>query len=99
MISEDISEKTMDKMIDNIAQRIVQFEMEVPAILTLESSKPLSWIGSHIGRTFVAPWIGVFGYSAMAKAEEYMAIFEDRKNVERLIKRIEELSKNSRHKK
>jgi hypothetical protein len=99
MISEDISEKKMEQMIDNIAQRVVQFEMEVPAILTLESSKPLSWIGSHMGRTFVAPWIGVFGYSAMAKAEEYMVVFENRKNVERLIQRIEELSKNSRHKK
>jgi hypothetical protein len=52
-----------------------------------------------MGRTFVAPWIGVFGYSAMAKAEEYMVVFENRKNVERLIQRIEELSKNSRHKK
>jgi hypothetical protein len=40
----------------------------------------------------IAPWFGVLGWDAMHKADAYMAIFEDRKNVEKLISRIEELA-------
>jgi len=66
--------------------------METPAILALETMKPLSWIGSQMGRIFLTPWAGIFGYSAMEKTDRYMMIFEKRENVDRLIKRIEDLS-------
>jgi hypothetical protein len=79
-------------MIDNIAKKVVAAGMETPAILTLQTSKPLSWIGGHMGRVMIAPWFGVFGWDAMHKADAYMALFEDRNNVEKLICRIEELA-------
>lgn len=92
MLPQDIDPEEAEEMIDKIARKIVEAGMETPAILTLETSKPMSWIGSQIGRVMIAPWFGVLGWDAMHKADAYMAIFEDRKNVEKLISRIEELA-------
>jgi hypothetical protein len=92
MLAQGIDPEEAEEMIDKIARKIVDAGMEAPAILTLETSKPMSWIGSQLGRVMVAPWFGVLGWDAMQKADAYMAIFEDRKNVEKLIKRIEELA-------
>ncbi|MFQ6052725.1 MAG: hypothetical protein ACE5OO_00655 [Candidatus Bathyarchaeia archaeon] len=92
MYAEEINPAVIDDLIEKIAQKVVDAKMEAPAILALETMKPLSWIGSQMGRIFLTPWVGVFGYSAMDKADKYMMIFEKRENVDRLIKRIEKLS-------
>jgi len=92
MLAQDVSPESTDGMIDKIAKRIVDAGMEAPAILTLETYKPLNWISSQMGRVMIAPWFGVLGWDAMHKADAYMAIFEDRENVEKLIRRIEELA-------
>jgi hypothetical protein len=73
----------------------VEAKMEAPAILALESMKPLSWIGSQMGRIMVAPWLGVFGFDTMEKADMWMTIFEDRANVTKLVNKIEELARIS----
>ena len=92
MLAQEASPENVDDMIEKIAKKIVEARMEAPAILTLETSKPVSWITSHMGRVMIAPWFGVLGWDAMQKADAYMAIFEDRENVEKLICKIEELA-------
>ena len=82
----------VDELIEKIAKKVVEIGMETPAILALESAKPLSFIGSQLGRTMIAPWFGIFGWGAMTKADDYMEVFEDRENVGKLVRRIEELA-------
>ena len=91
-MGQDAEPVKIDDLIEKIANKVVEAGMEAPAILALETARPLSFIGSQLGRAMVAPWFGVFGWDAMTKADSYMEVFEDRGNVVKLIRRIEELA-------
>ena len=80
----------VDELVEKIAKKVVEIGMEAPAILALETARPLSFIGSQMGRAMIAPWFGIFGWGAMTKADNYMEFFEDGKNVEKLVRRIED---------
>jgi hypothetical protein len=67
--------------------------MTTPAIFLLESSKPLSFLGSqalHFLEPFVRSLFDTVTYTRVAKA------LEDRENVERLLVRIEALDEEER---
>jgi len=82
----------VDELVEKIAKKVVEIGMEAPAVLALESARPLSFIGSQLGRAMIAPWFGIFGWGAMMKADNYMEVFEDKENVKKLVQRIEELA-------
>ncbi len=82
----------VNELIEKIAKKVVEIGMEAPAVLALESARPLSFIGSQLGRAMIAPWFGIFGWGAMMKADNYMEVFEDKENVKKLVQRIEELA-------
>jgi hypothetical protein len=84
---EPIDTKRRDEIIDAIAKRIEQFGMLVPAIFFLEMNKPLSYIGGQ-AMHFFAPIVGVF----FNTFEDYAYFFDDRKNVELLIQKLESLA-------
>jgi hypothetical protein len=92
ILAQDSEPVNVDELIEKIAKKVLEIGMEAPVILALESAKPLSFIGSQMGRAMIAPWFGIFGWDAMTKADIYMEVFEDRKNVEKLVRRIEELA-------
>lgn len=85
--SEPIDEKRRDIIVDAIAKKVQQYGMLVPAIFFLEMNKPLSYIGGQ-AMHFFAPIAGVF----FSTFEDYAYFFDDRKNVELLIQRLETLS-------
>jgi hypothetical protein len=80
-------------LIDGLARRVVGMGMAMPAILFLESSKPLSFLGAQ-AMVFFEPFVKTFftadGYTRMSR------LMEDRENVERLIRRIEGLDAEER---
>ncbi len=82
----------VDELVEKIAKKVVEIGMEAPAILALETARPLSFIGSQMGRAMIAPWFGIFGWDAMTKADNIMEVFEDKENVKKLVRRIEELA-------
>lgn len=82
----------VDELVEKIAKKVVEIGMEAPAILALETARPLSFIGSQMGRAMIAPWFGIFGWDAMNKADNIMEVFEDKENVKKLVRRIEELA-------
>ena len=82
----------VDELVEKIAKKVVEIGMEAPAVLALESVRPLSFIGSQLGRAMIAPWFGIFGWDAMNKADNIMEVFEDKMNVKKLVQRIEELA-------
>jgi hypothetical protein len=73
-------------LIEKLAGAIVVRRMTVPAILFLETSKPLSFLGSQF-LYFFEPIV-----RALVKGDQYnrfARLMEDRANVERLLRAIE----------
>ena len=81
-----------DQIIRKIAEKIHSYGMDVPAILTLESIKPLAFIGSQMSRLFLSPFLPILGDDISITGEKLMKLFEKRENVEKIITTLEELS-------
>ena len=79
------------QFLEKIARKIYQHGLVTPAVFFLEMSKPLSLLGSHF-LVFFGPIINAF-----IRSENYyrtVEVFEEPKNVEILIRIIEEIDKN-----
>ena len=84
--SEDISEEEKDKFFEKLADDIVVRRLGIPAIMFLESVKPLSFVGSQI-MIMLNPFV-----QAIFSTKNYWmlsVLLEKRENVECLIKQIE----------
>ncbi len=74
------------ELMDRIAKRIVKWGMTVPAIMFLESVKPLNYIGSQV-MVFFEPFVGaIFDLKDYSLFQQMM---EKRHNVENLLLTIE----------
>lgn len=83
-----ITDERKSELIEKIAKRIVDMRMTVPAILFLESMKPLSFIGSQI-MVFFQPIFRTF--FSIREYDEVALMLEERENVEKLILSIEKV--------
>jgi hypothetical protein len=82
------SEKEVE-LINKVAKKIVDSEMETPALWLLQTIKPLTFIGGELSYFYLAPFLPFLddlGYT-------FLDTFEKRKNIERLIKTVEHLQK------
>jgi hypothetical protein len=87
--TDELSDEERDRIIEKVAIGIVRRGMETPAILFLEMHKPVSFLASQslvVISPFTAPFIGMENVQIASK------LMEDRENIERLIRRIEELA-------
>ena len=91
---EEITPDEVEEVIDWMAREIYKYGMEVAAILFLESSKPVTYVGSQFGQAFLTPFLPFLGDEVSVKGNKAMRVFEDRENVERLIRRLEGYSVN-----
>ncbi len=95
-ITNSISISTQDqKFIDRIANRIYDTGFVTVAVFALETVKPLALLGSHT-MIFFGPIV-----SAFIKADGYYRaaeLFEEPRNVERLIVKIEQLEEEHNNK-
>ncbi len=74
------------ELMDRIAKRIVKWGMTVPAIMFLESVKPLNYIGSQV-MVFFEPFVGaIFDLKDYSLFQRMM---EKRHNLENLLLTIE----------
>lgn len=103
-INFEVSEERKKFLINKIAQKVIDYRLSPVAIVFLESSKPLSFLGNQF-MIFMQPFYrALFSYR---EYEEIAAMLEDRNNIEALICEIERLEeerdenkrakKNSRH--
>ena len=90
---EELPEEEVDEMIRKIAERIQQYGMETVAILTLESVKPLVFIGGEMSRLIFSPFLPALGPNANELGENLINVFEERKNIEKLITILEEMAR------
>jgi len=82
----ELSPERRDELIGKIARAIVERNLTAPAIFFLESTKPLSFLGSQV-MVFFDPLVrsifNVRGY------DDVRIALEDRRNVELLLNEIE----------
>ncbi len=91
----EITEERKKFLIGKIAQKVVDYRLSPVAIVFLESSKPLSFLGNQL-LVFMQPFYrALFSYS---EYEEVTAMLEDRKNIEALICEIERLEEERNEK-
>ena len=75
-----------DAIMERVALKVVQWRMAVPAILFLESVKPLNYIGAQT-MVFFEPIVqSIFNFKDY---EIFRATMERRENVEHLLQKIE----------
>ena len=76
-----------EAILDKIARKVVHWKMTVPAIMFLETSKPLSFLGSQT-MVFFEPVIqSIFSFKDYDTVRK---LLEERGNVERLLLKIEQ---------
>ena len=86
MLYDDSETIDWSDTIEKVAVKISTMGLELPAILMLEAHKPLTFFANQ-GLIFLSPILyPLFG----GKTERAAKFFEQRDNVEKLIKRLEE---------
>lgn len=77
---------TDEELLAQVARQIVRRGLAVPAVFFLESSKPLSYVGSQ-ALLFLEPFVRIF--LSAPNYDRFARLLEDRDNYERLIEAIE----------
>lgn len=86
----DVSPERRDQLINLVADQIVRRGLETPATFFVEMNRPLSFIGGQ-ALVFFAPILGAV--MSQHTVEEFARLMEDRKNIDRLVDKIEELTR------
>ena len=95
-MAESISNKQSDKqLISNLAEKVVNHGMAVPAILFLDMMKYLSFFGGQL-MVFFGPIITAFISSQ--SYYKFAELLEDRNNVEFLLLEIERMESDNKKK-
>ena len=84
-----------EEILTKIAQKVVYWKMSVPAVLFLESVKPLNYVGSQMMAFFEPMFQAVFSWKDY---DEFRIMMEERGTVERLLRRIEQLDAEAQEK-
>ena len=88
----DVTPEDEEKMIKKLADEIHKRDVGIFAILMLETLKPLSYVGTQLGRAYISPFLPAFGDDIGIGGEKAMQVFEKRENVEKLLTILEELA-------
>ena len=72
--------------VDRVAGFVVRFSLTVPAILTLETLRPLSFVGSQFMHVLTP---ALTSFLRIDEWDELAHLLEDRRGLEFLIRRIE----------
>lgn len=86
LIIPDITHNEEEKMIDQIAARIKKMNMETPAIMMLETFKPVNRLISQLYGFYAAPFFEIFGI----RGYDYAAFFNKKKNLKILVNKLKE---------
>jgi hypothetical protein len=82
-----------DALLDRLATRVVELRMEIPAILALESGRPLTFIASQAMVFFEPIARAIF---PLPDYRRLTALVERRESVEKLLAKIEARAEDAR---
>jgi hypothetical protein len=94
MFSSDVTAERKAELFGKIARKIVDMRLTPVAIVTLESVKPLSFIGSQLMVFFQPIFSAVFPFK---QYDEFAALLEERSNIEEFIQLVEKLEDDRGH--
>ena len=83
-----------EALLDRLAVRVVELRMEVPAILALESARPLTFVASQAMVFFEPVARALF---PLPDYRRLVALVERRETVEKLIAKIEARADDAHH--
>lgn len=86
----ELTPEEVEEVIQDAYKKISEYKMETVSILTLESLKPWSYVGGELIRAALSPVMPALGENLGLTSEKMLQVFEDRKNIERLIQLLEE---------
>jgi hypothetical protein len=95
----DLTSEEEEKLLIEIAEKMYNYGIDVPAILFFETMKPLTYFGSQMGRFALSPFLPLLGDDLGLTGEKMLQLFEKEENVEKIIKHIEDLSEKEKQKK
>ena len=97
-LKDSVKDGVLDEegLLNSVAARIARMGLGVPAIFFLESSKPLSFLGSQF-LVFIEPFVKTF--IDIKNYDKFCLMMEDRSNVEKLILKVEELEEKAKEEK
>lgn len=78
-----------ERLIDRVAKWIANQDLESPAIILIQTIKPISTIGGDLALFFLAPFLPMLE----EKGYDFIETFQRRENLEKLIQRLEQISK------
>ena len=87
----EVPEEEVDAIILETAKRIKKYGMEMPAIMALESLKPLAYVGGELTRLTLSPFFPMLGSNIDMWGEKVINVFEDRENIKKLILLLEKM--------
>lgn len=94
----DTAPEEVDKVIDEVAEKIMNSGIEDAAILLLGISYPFTYMGGQFSRIFISPYSIFFGRHEES-FNKYVSIFEKRENIRKLISKVEVLMEEKRKRK
>ena len=80
------SDEEIEQVIERAANYILKYDLVEPAILFFESVKPVAPVGGRLGGASLAWLIPLIGFGI----DDYFVVFREPKNIEKLLKIIEE---------
>lgn len=94
-LKDSVKDGILDEeaLLDSVATRVARMGLGVPAIFFLESSKPLSFLGSQL-LVFIEPFVKTF--IDIKNYDKFCLMMEDRANVEKLIQKVEQYEERAR---
>ena len=94
----NITPEEEEELIQKIAEHVHKHKLEDLAGIVLETAKPLSFIGTQMGRFFLSPFLPILGDNLEASSEKLLHVFEKRANFEKLLQRIDQLQQEENRK-
>ena len=89
MLEATLTNEERDRWLDRMAREITRRRMEAPAAFALALHRPLAFLGSQALLVAMPFFAGLVGPENVMKLSRLM---EDRRNIDRLLDRIEELA-------
>ena len=89
----ELPEEEVDRILHVVAEKIHAFGMDLVAILALETIKPLTNVGGELSRMVLSPILPALGPDYNLIGDKLIYIFKNRKNVEKLITILEEMTR------
>ena len=80
-VTEGNTPEEEEELIVKTAEKIHAQGFDVAAILFLESTKPLAFIGGNMSRLFIGPFLPALGEHGLT-GEKLINVFEKKQNVE-----------------